>query len=148
MPHGPTRTRTFTRTRHVQALHMCVYWCSRRPPYVPAHAVKHRQQDYTRVSPVPDVLSRWPPVLPLALSPFHPAGARLATLSRGKLDETLRAAWRRPRESRFGKEVASPNRNPPKIHPKKSALFCLLSLSLSLFLSTSRFLFFLFFFFR
>lgn len=62
------------------------------------------------------------------LSP--PAGARLATLSRGKLDETLRAVRRRqrPRESRFGKEVASPNRNPrapPPVpsenSPRKSA---------------------------
>jgi len=47
---------------------------------VPAHAVKHRQQDYTRVSPVPDVLSRWPPVLfSLSLSlPLPPPSSPLA----------------------------------------------------------------------
>lgn len=77
-------------TRLCTCMHVCV--CVQpEAPYVPARAVKHRRQDYTGVSPVPDVLSRWPLVLPsLFSSLLAPRRARLATLSRGKLDETLR----------------------------------------------------------
>lgn len=79
-------------------VYVCVFVCTcvcmyvqPEAPYVPAHAVKHRRQDYTGVSPVPDVLSRWPSILPSLFSYLlAPRRARLATLSRGKLDETLR----------------------------------------------------------
>ena len=54
--------------------------CSPEAPYVPAHTVKHRQQDYTGVSPVPDVLSRWPSVLLSPSASLYPFQlARLAT---------------------------------------------------------------------
>lgn len=83
------------RCRAVLYIRAHVYMCVRmqpEAPYVPARAVKHRQQDYTGVSPVPDVLSRWPSVLSSRRSPRR---ARLATLSHGKLDETLRTVRRR-----------------------------------------------------
>lgn len=79
MPRGPEHT----------YIHVCIRMCTcayvyvrvqPEAPYVPARAVKHRRQDYTRVSPVPDVLSRWPLVLPSLLSYLlAPRRARLAT---------------------------------------------------------------------
>lgn len=88
MPRGPEHTYIHT----FVYVYACVCVCATpEAPYVPARAVKHRRQDYTGVSPVPDVLSRWPSVLPSLFSCLlAPRRAWLATLSRGKLDETLR----------------------------------------------------------